>query len=84
MASAGKMDLKRPIKVIVISCLICYTGITVYQAASKYREGKIGTRIRHINQETVEESAINVFSNAYFGEITNIMPTVSCSDSMHV
>ena len=58
-SKAVEMDLKRPIKLLVISVLICYTTLKILDAASKLREGKIGTLFRRINQDTVEESAIN-------------------------
>ena len=54
------MDLKRPIKVLVMAILICYTTVKVFEAARKLNEGKIGTLFRKINQETVEESAIYI------------------------
>ena len=55
------MDLKRPIKVLVMSVLICFTTVKVFEAASKLREGKIGTLFRKINQETVEGSLLDNF-----------------------
>ena len=50
------MDLKRPIKVLVMSVLICFTTVKVFEAARKLKEGKIGTLFRKINEETVEGS----------------------------
>ena len=62
-SKAVEMDLKRPIKVLVISALICYTTVTVFEAARKLREGKIGTLFRKINEDTVEGSAVNMSEN---------------------
>ena len=57
------MDLKRPIKVLVMAILICYTTVKVFEAARKLNDGKIGTLFRKINEETVEGSAINISEN---------------------
>ena len=53
------MDLNGPIKVLVISVLIFYTSMKVFEAARKLKEGKIGTLFRKINEEEVEGSTIN-------------------------
>ena len=54
------MDLNGPIKVLVISILIFYTSLKVFEAARKLIEGKIGTLFRKINEEEVEGSTINI------------------------
>ena len=60
LLKAVKMDLKRPIKVLIMSILICFTNVKVFEAARKLNEGKIGTLFRKINQDTVEGSAITI------------------------
>ena len=57
------MDIKRPIKFLVVSVLVCYTAVMVYQGASKLREGKIGTLFRKISPVTVEGSALYISGN---------------------
>ena len=52
------MDLKRPIKLMVISVLIFYTTLKVYEATNRLSEGKIGTLFKRINHETVEGSRL--------------------------
>ena len=56
MLNGRIINLKKPIKVLVISILISLTTVKVFEAAIKLRERKIGTLFRKINQETVEES----------------------------
>ena len=53
------MDLKRPINLLVISFLICYTTLEVFESANKLKEGQIGTQFRKINYATVEVSSKN-------------------------
>ena len=61
------MDLKQAFKVlvqtVVVSFLLCYTTVKIYEAAIKLIEGKIGTLFRTVNQVTVEVGAKSMSEN---------------------